>query len=170
MGDISYIIYHGSNRIRDVRHLQKYNVVITTYNILSQEYIEPEDLGKKKKSKKRVKRPSSSSSDDSDDSDDSSDSESDASSKLDQISPLYKISWGRVILDEGHVIREWKTLTSRACCALPGVRRWVLTGTPFQNKINDLYALLHFIQVQPFSSHRFWSSTIVTPLKQKETK
>ena len=36
----------------------------------------------------------------------------------------------RVILDEGHTIRNPKTKVARAVVALNASRRWVLTGTP----------------------------------------
>jgi SNF2 family DNA or RNA helicase len=36
----------------------------------------------------------------------------------------------RIILDEGHVIRNHKTKMARAVVALNADRRWVLTGTP----------------------------------------
>lgn len=49
--------------------------------------------------------------------------------------------WGRVILDEGHVIRNRKTSTFKAVMRLRGDRRWVLSGTPINNRRQDLCAL-----------------------------
>jgi SWI/SNF-related matrix-associated actin-dependent regulator of chromatin subfamily A3 len=45
-------------------------------------------------------------------------------------STLLNIPWKRVIIDEGHQIRNPKTKVAVAVSALKAERRWVLTGTP----------------------------------------
>lgn len=65
-------------------------------------------------------------------------------------SPLYSIKWRRIILDEAHQVRNYKSQTSIAVCALPAKSRWALTGTPVHNKELDLYALLKFLRCSPF--------------------
>ncbi len=44
--------------------------------------------------------------------------------------PLSKLKWRRVVLDEGHTIRNAKTKAAEAACKLEAQSRWVLTGTP----------------------------------------
>lgn len=44
--------------------------------------------------------------------------------------PLMSVDWRRVVLDEGHIIRNAKTQAARAACQLKAASRWVLTGTP----------------------------------------
>jgi SWI/SNF-related matrix-associated actin-dependent regulator of chromatin subfamily A3 len=44
--------------------------------------------------------------------------------------PLIKADWRRVVLDEGHTIRNAKTKAAEAACKLKAQSRWVLTGTP----------------------------------------
>jgi SWI/SNF-related matrix-associated actin-dependent regulator of chromatin subfamily A3 len=44
--------------------------------------------------------------------------------------PLTKLNWRRVVLDEGHTIRNAKTKAAEAACKLKAQSRWVLTGTP----------------------------------------
>jgi len=46
------------------------------------------------------------------------------------LGPLFKVKWRRVVLDEGHTIRNAKTKVAVAACALQAQSRWVLTGTP----------------------------------------
>ena len=43
---------------------------------------------------------------------------------------LSGIKWRRVVLDEGHTIRNAKTRAAEAACQLNAQSRWVLSGTP----------------------------------------
>lgn len=61
--------------------------------------------------------------------------------------PLFKTSWRRVILDEGHVIRNARTRTAVAACELKAEARWVITGTPIVNSIKDLYSMVKFLRL-----------------------
>lgn len=73
---------------------------------------------------------------------------------------LYQVKWNRIILDEGHVIRNHKSKQSEAVCKLPGKRRWVLSGTPIQNKEFDLFAAVKFLRVKPFDELAYWKEYI----------
>lgn len=45
---------------------------------------------------------------------------------------------------------------ARAICSLHSVSRWAVTGTPIQNRLGDLTALLKFLQVHPYADeHKF---------------
>ncbi|KAK3687472.1 helicase-like protein [Podospora appendiculata] len=61
--------------------------------------------------------------------------------------PLSKVDWRRIVLDEGHIIRNAKTKTAVAACKLKARSRWVLTGTPIINNIRDLHSLLKFLHI-----------------------
>lgn len=73
---------------------------------------------------------------------------------------LYRVKWRRIILDEGHAIRNHKSQMSMAACDLLGKRRWLLTGTPIHNKEMDIYAVLKFIRCQPFSDLLYFKKWI----------
>ena len=64
-----------------------------------------------------------------------------------------KMKWQYMILDEAQAIKSsqssrWKTLLSFSCR-----NRLLLTGTPIQNSMQELWALLHFIMPSLFDSH-----------------
>ncbi|KAK1831796.1 putative SWI/SNF-related matrix-associated actin-dependent regulator of chromatin subfamily A member 3-like 1 [Podospora conica] len=60
---------------------------------------------------------------------------------------LAKINWRRIVLDEGHTIRNAKTKAALAACKLEAQSRWVLSGTPIVNSIKDVHSLLKFLHI-----------------------
>ncbi|MCX4243993.1 DEAD/DEAH box helicase [Paraliomyxa miuraensis] len=52
--------------------------------------------------------------------------------------------WGIVVLDEGQAIKNPATQQARAVKQLRGRARLVLTGTPIENRIEDLWSLMDF--------------------------
>ncbi|XP_005006780.1 helicase-like transcription factor isoform X2 [Cavia porcellus] len=79
-------------------------------------------------------------------------------------SPLHGIKWLRVILDEGHAIRNPNAQQTKAVLDLEAERRWVLTGTPIQNSLKDLWSLLSFLKLKPFLDREWWHRTIQRPV------
>ncbi|XP_060098305.1 helicase-like transcription factor [Heteronotia binoei] len=87
---------------------------------------------------------------------------SDYSAKND--SPLHKVKWLRVVLDEGHTIRNPNAQQTKAVLDLDARRRWILTGTPIQNSLKDLWSLLSFLKLKPFTDREWWHRTIQRPV------
>ncbi|EEB95980.1 hypothetical protein MPER_04964 [Moniliophthora perniciosa FA553] len=85
-------------------------------------------------------------------------------------SALQSIHWFRVVLDEAHSIKEIQTVGSRASCDLMADRRLCLTGTPVQNKLDDVYALIKFLRLSPFDDKNVWTEFIGSPLKFGQTQ
>lgn len=52
--------------------------------------------------------------------------------------------WDYVILDEGHVIKNPSTKTSKSMHLLSSNHRLILTGTPIQNNLNEFWALVNW--------------------------
>ncbi|NXE12457.1 HLTF factor, partial [Lophotis ruficrista] len=79
-------------------------------------------------------------------------------------SPLHKVKWLRIVLDEGHIIRNPNAQQTKAALNLEGHRRWVLTGTPIQNSVKDLWSLISFLKLKPFTDREWWHRTIQRPV------
>lgn len=58
---------------------------------------------------------------------------------------LIRQKWHYVILDEGHIIRNPDTLISLSCKRFRTYHRLLLTGTPIQNRLRELWSLFDFI-------------------------
>lgn len=56
-----------------------------------------------------------------------------------------QIKWNYIILDEGHVIKNGKTRTSIAIKQLIANHRLILSGTPIQNNVLELWSLFDFL-------------------------
>jgi superfamily II DNA or RNA helicase len=53
-------------------------------------------------------------------------------------------AWRTVVLDEAQAIKNPDSQTARAAYALPATFRLALTGTPVENRLEELWSLMHF--------------------------
>ncbi|RAL65617.1 hypothetical protein DID88_005289 [Monilinia fructigena] len=67
--------------------------------------------------------------------------------KVPTASGLYSMNWRRIVLDEGHIIRNHKTKSAISASTILATSRWVLTGTPIVNTIKDFYSMLKFLGI-----------------------
>ncbi|WWD21589.1 hypothetical protein CI109_106075 [Kwoniella shandongensis] len=86
----------------------------------------------------------------------------------DMTSPLQAIEWFRVVLDEAHYIKTPGTVASQAACAVEADRRVALSGTPIQNKIEDVWALFKFLRLSPVDDKDVFTQYISSPCKYGE--
>lgn len=61
------------------------------------------------------------------------------------IDALEKVAWGKVVLDEAQVIKNHTTETAQQLRRLNAHTRSVLTGTPIENGLSDLWSLMDFV-------------------------
>ena len=62
---------------------------------------------------------------------------------------LKKIVWSRVIFDEAHHLRNCGTRRFKSCKQIKARVRWLVTGTPIQNKKQDFYNLCSAVGMKP---------------------
>jgi SNF2 family DNA or RNA helicase len=64
---------------------------------------------------------------------------------LRDILAIEKIEWDLIILDEGQRIKTWEAKTSRVIKGLRSPFALVLSGTPLENRLDELYSVVEFI-------------------------
>ncbi|KAK7246560.1 hypothetical protein RIF29_41429 [Crotalaria pallida] len=170
--NLSVLVYHGKNRTKDPYELAKYDVVLTTYSIVSLDVPKQPLIDKDNEekgiyvdhtvpSRKRKYPPNSSKS---------------GKKVLDSMmleavaGTLAKVSWFRVVLDEAQSIKNHRTQVARACWGLRAKRRWCLSGTPIQNAIDDLYSYFKFLRYDPYAVYTSFCSTIKVPISRSPSK
>ncbi|KAL5418885.1 hypothetical protein PMIN03_000732 [Paraphaeosphaeria minitans] len=81
---------------------------------------------------------------------------------------IFSLDYFRIILDEAHYIKNRQSKTAKACYELSAKHRWVLTGTPIVNRLEDLFSLVRFLKVEPWANFSFWKTFITVPFESGE--
>lgn len=84
------------------------------------------------------------------------------------INGLFSVKYFRVILDEAHHIKNRQSKSAKACYEIEADHRWALTGTPVVNRLEDLFSLVRFLRVEPWSNFSFWRTFITVPFESKD--
>ncbi|RAH43967.1 putative SNF2 family helicase [Aspergillus brunneoviolaceus CBS 621.78] len=131
---VNYCAGHRLDTLDIVGSLQEYSVIITTYDEVRRSY--PQSC----------KPPAGTGTED------------ELIAWWDQhyeehLGPLHKIKYHRIILDEGHTIRNHGSAVSMAVCALTGTYKWILSGTPIHNYIDELFPQFDFLGVPGTKTH-----------------
>ncbi|KAJ1957620.1 chromatin remodeling complex Adenosinetriphosphatase [Dipsacomyces acuminosporus] len=67
-------------------------------------------------------------------------------------SELRKVGWQYIIIDEAHRLKNENSMLSRLVRLFSSQRRLLITGTPLQNNLHELWALLNFLLPDVFGS------------------
>ncbi|KAL5759160.1 hypothetical protein ACOSQ2_017998 [Xanthoceras sorbifolium] len=173
---ISFLVYHGGSRTKDPVELAKYDVVVTTYSIVTNEVpkqslVDEDEADEKNgeiyglssqfsvnKKRKKISDVSKRG---------KKGRKGNGRSCIDSgCGPLAKVGWFRVVLDEAQTIKNHRTQVARACCSLRAKRRWCLSGTPIQNAIDDLYSYFRFLKYDPYAVYKSFYNTIKIPISR----
>ena len=102
--NIKVKVHHGSSKALTGADLETFDIVITSYGVLANEF------------------------------------------GVETHSPLLRAKWLRVVLDEGHMIKNHHTKTAKAALNLDTLRRWIVTGTPIQNNLLEFWSMINWLQ------------------------
>ncbi|KAK8561433.1 hypothetical protein V6N12_048504 [Hibiscus sabdariffa] len=174
------LIYHGGSRTKNPSELAKYDVVLTTYSIVTNEVpkqaiVDDDEIDektaeryglssdfltnmKRKKTSNVGKKGNKGR------------KGIDGSLIDSSAGALARVNWLRVILDEAQTIKNHRTQVARACCGLRAKRRWCLSGTPIQNAIDDLYSYFRFLKHEPYDVYKSFCFGIKVPIARDYVK
>ncbi|KAG4304715.1 hypothetical protein PORY_001768 [Pneumocystis oryctolagi] len=134
---LHYFGLKNSSSELSIEYLIEYDVIITSYSILSFEVHHTKSVPERslRHNKKYIPK----------------------------LSPLVQIQFWRVCLDEAQMIETGVSNASLTALCIPRVHAWCITGTPVRNSLSDLYGLLVFLRLYPFNCNKIWKRLINDP-------
>jgi E3 ubiquitin-protein ligase SHPRH len=111
-----------------VEQLMRYDVVLTTYGVLSKEihYATPPPDRLSRHARRHERRKS----------------------------PLVEISWWRVCLDEAQMVESGVSNAAKVARIIPRCNAWAVSGTPLRKDVQDLRGLLTFLRCDSFAQNK----------------
>lgn len=111
-----------------VEELMRYDVVLTTYGVLSKEihHATPPPDRSSRHEKRHERRKS----------------------------PLVEISWWRVCLDEAQMVESGVSNAAKVARVIPRCNAWAVSGTPLRKDVQDLRGLLTFLRCDTFAQNK----------------
>lgn len=145
---LSVHLYHASGKNVDFAKLRSFDVVLTTFGSLTSEFKQKESSRESMLHEQDMRNPTV------------------HRKPKDKLALLgHECMWYRIIIDEAHNIKNRNGKQSRACADLMAQHRLCMTGTPMMNSVDELYALLRFLKVDPYQAWSKFSVEISKPLK-----
>ncbi|RMZ82206.1 hypothetical protein DV738_g1826, partial [Chaetothyriales sp. CBS 135597] len=78
---------------------------------------------------------------------------------------LTPITWNYCVLDEGHLIKNPKAKITQAAKRLVSNHRLILTGTPIQNNVLELWSLFDFLMPGFLGTERVFADRFTKPIQ-----
>jgi superfamily II DNA or RNA helicase len=79
---------------------------------------------------------------------------------------LNQIDFNYVVLDESQLIKNMRSMSFQSVKKLNSLNRIVLTGTPVENSLTDLWSQLTFLQPGLLGSYSYFRQEFVLPIEQ----
>ena len=73
--------------------------------------------------------------------------------------------WDRLLLDEAQDVKNPNTKRARALRRLPARRRLAMTGTPIENRLSELWALMDIVNPGLLGSREWFERTFARPIE-----
>lgn len=147
---LSVYTHHGQTKKKDFNEFRHYDVVLTTYGSLASEIKKEEKFAVRKNSDPQAQR------------------------RPDEKCVIIGNDklWYRVLLDEAQCIKNKGTQTSKGACSIHAKYRFCMTGTPMMNNVEELFSLIKFLKIKPYSTWENFRRDFTQPLKSghDETK
>lgn len=83
---------------------------------------------------------------------------------------ITQIPWNLVCLDEAHIIKNRNTKMSQVAMKLNASHRIILTGTPLQNNLAELWNLFQFLNPGLLGSYDHFVKKYILPIEQSHNK
>ena len=87
-----------------------------------------------------------------------------------EIENLKTVDWNVIVLDEAHTIKSKETKTSKAAMELTSDARLLLTGTPLQNHLSELWNLSEFANPGLLGGYTSFVERFVVPVEKLHDK
>lgn len=87
-----------------------------------------------------------------------------------EIERLEAVDWNVVVLDEAHFIKNKATQTSHAVMKLKSHSRILLSGTPIQNHLSEIWNLFEFANPGYLGSFQQFGEKFILPIEKKKDK
>ncbi|MGC0363157.1 hypothetical protein ABH922_001141 [Rhodococcus sp. 27YEA15] len=84
------------------------------------------------------------------------------------VAALAELDWRRVVLDEAQHIKNAKTAQARAARSIPAAHRVALTGTPVENRLDELRSILDFANRGVLGSEQMFRKRFVVPIEREK--
>lgn len=87
-----------------------------------------------------------------------------------EIEALSSREWTTVVLDEAHNIKNRDTKTSKAAMQLKSSARVLLTGTPLQNNLGEIWNLFEFANPGLLGSSQSFAERFIIPIERNKDR
>lgn len=87
-----------------------------------------------------------------------------------EVETIAQKQWNIAILDEAHTIKNKETKMSKAAMKINAGFRLLLTGTPIQNRLSELWSLFNFATPGLLGSFQSFADRFITPIESHNDK